>query len=91
MRVHDGIVDTRLPLRRGLGPLTALSALLTIWALWSTSWVSAPLALVFVVTAFCWSMSRFDLPGRGDAEKRDCTGCAAGCAGCRERIEHETA
>jgi hypothetical protein len=80
-------VDTLLPLRRGLGPLTAILALLTIWALWSTSWVSGPLAVLFVVAAFCWSMSRFEQPGRGRAVEVACGGCAAGCVGCREHID----
>jgi hypothetical protein len=87
VRVHDVSVDTLLSLRRGLGPLTAVSALLTIWALSSASLLSAPLAVLFVVAAFCWNMSRFDVPDRAQAADRGCAGCADGCVECRERIE----
>ena len=76
-----------LSVRPLLAPLTLVSGLLTVWTLAYGELVGAPIAVVFVIAAFAWHLTRSDpfavpaaLPTAG------CTGCRAGCAGCRERI-----
>ena len=74
-----------LTTHRLLGPATAASGVLALVALANSSLLGAPLAVVFVVAAFLWSLSRADGPPR--PRPADCDGCAAGCVRCRERID----
>jgi hypothetical protein len=84
---------TLAPVAR-LGPFVFVLAGLTWWAITTRTWMAAPLAIAFVVTAFWWHIHRVgsartgaDLAAPGGL----CTGCAAGCVECRERIEPEEA
>ena len=45
--------------------------------------VAIPLAMVTMITGFCWYMERPRVPQRNGL----CGGCRAGCVECRERIE----
>lgn len=69
---------------RWYGPLTGITAVLTILAVWAGLWLSAPLALIFTLCAYLWSL---DLAEVSEADRDGCRGCAAGCVGCRERID----
>lgn len=81
-------MDFVIPHSRTLGPLTLGLGALTICAFFVLSWTAAPLALLFVVAAFVWSLSRVLDPA--PAGTSGCTGCAAGCVRCRERIDAGT-
>jgi hypothetical protein len=82
-------------LTRYLAAVTLVSAVLTAWALAERSVLGSSLAVLFVVAAFAWSLARYEggltavpeLPSGRPVGRRHCTGCAAGCAGCRERID----
>jgi hypothetical protein len=82
-------------LARYLAAVTLVSAVLTAWALAERSDLGASLAVLFVVAAFAWSVARYEggltavpeLPSWRSGGRRHCTGCTAGCAGCRERID----
>jgi hypothetical protein len=68
---------------RWYGPAVGVFALLMVFAVWAGSWISAPFALAFVGAAYLWSLGVSpDAPA-----EQDCTGCVAGCVGCRERID----
>lgn len=71
------------PWARWYGPAVAVFATLMILAVWAGTWISAPLALAFVASAYLWSL---DVP-RTEPLDTGCQGCAAGCVGCRERID----
>jgi hypothetical protein len=71
------------PWARWYGPAVGLFATLMVLAVWAGSWISAPFALAFVGAAYLWSLGISpDAPAEGP-----CAGCAAGCVGCRERID----
>jgi hypothetical protein len=58
------------------GALTLLTALAAMM-------VAIPLAMVTMITGFCWHVERSRVPRRTGL----CGGCRAGCVECRERIE----
>jgi hypothetical protein len=62
------------PLTIAFGALTLLTALAALM-------VAVPLAMVTMITGFCWYMER--------VRRRNglCGGCRSGCVECRERIE----
>lgn len=64
------------PLTIAFGTLTLLTALAALM-------VAVPLAMVTMITGFCWYMERPRTPRRNGL----CGGCRAGCVECRERIE----
>ncbi|WP_232666018.1 hypothetical protein [Pseudonocardia sp. TRM90224] len=72
------------PYARHSGPLTGLTAVLTIWSFWAAPVLAAPTTLAFVLAAYLWSL---DLDVCGARVQRRCRGCRTGCIGCRERIE----
>jgi hypothetical protein len=75
------ITSTRLV---RLGVLTVLLGVLTTWAMYTRTWLAAPVALGFVLTSFWWHIQR--VPSSA-AVPPACTGCRNGCPRCRERID----
>ncbi|WP_214405387.1 hypothetical protein [Pseudonocardia lacus] len=74
---------------RGLFLLTALTAVLSAWALSERSELAIPLSVLFVLAAFGWSLSRVHEEAAGSPIPAGgvCAGCRAGCVECRERID----
>lgn len=70
-------------LARWYGPAVGLFATLMVLAVWAGSWISAPFAIAFVGAAYLWSLGISSDAQTGGP----CQGCAAGCVGCRERID----
>jgi hypothetical protein len=68
-----------------LAVLTLASAGLLYRATADAALLAAPLALVFVVAAFLWSLDRAAPVAAGPPDP--CPGCAAGCVECRERLD----
>jgi hypothetical protein len=84
--------DDRVPFLftpRGLALLTALTALLSAWALAERSALAIPLSVVCVLAAFGWSLARMHVEAVGVLPTAElvCSGCRAGCVECRERID----
>ena len=71
---------------RIVGPITVAFGALTLLTALATMMVAVPLAMVTMITAFCWYMER---PRTPQAARPNglCGGCRSGCVECRERIE----
>jgi hypothetical protein len=74
-----------LSLRRLLASLTVASGVLVVLTLGVAPLLGAPLAVLFVLSAFGWNLVRADPAPRSASGV--CAGCVAGCVGCRERID----
>jgi hypothetical protein len=72
---------------RFVAPLTLVLAALTVLTALATMMIAVPLAMATMIMAFGWYVERPRALRRGGL----CTGCAAGCVECRERIEIEGA
>lgn len=68
---------------RLVAPLTVAFGVVTLLTALATMAVAIPLAMVTMITGFCWYMERPRVPRTGGL----CGGCRAGCVECRERIE----
>ena len=68
---------------RLVAPLTVAFGVLTLITALATLMVAVPLAMVTMITGFCWYMERPRTPRHTGL----CRGCRAGCVECRERIE----
>lgn len=68
---------------RLVAPLTVAFGALTLLTALAAMAVAIPLAMVTMITGFCWYMERPRVPQRNGL----CGGCRAGCVECRERIE----
>jgi hypothetical protein len=68
---------------RLVAPLTIAFGVLTLLTALAALMVAIPLAMVTMITGFCWYMERSRVPRRNGL----CGGCRAGCVECRERIE----
>ena len=65
--------------------LTGATGLTAILAALAGLWLCAPIALAFAGFAYAWYHRVAYVP-----DPSACTGCAAGCVGCRERIDSPT-
>jgi hypothetical protein len=68
---------------RLVAPLTIAFGALTLLTALAAMMVAVPLAMVTMITGFCWHVERSRVPRRNGL----CGGCRAGCVECRERIE----
>jgi len=68
---------------RLVAPLTIAFGALTLLTALAATMVAIPLAMVTMITGFCWYVERPRVPRHNGL----CGGCRAGCVECRERIE----
>jgi len=68
---------------RLVAALTVAFGALTLLTALATMMVAVPLAMVTMITGFCWYAERPRTPRRNGL----CGGCRAGCVECRERID----
>ena len=68
---------------RLVAPLTIAFGALTLLTALAATMVAIPLAMVTMITGFCWYVERPRTPAYAGL----CRGCRSGCVECRERIE----